>query len=387
MRPRHAWFRRFVTVAFAVPVVMAPTPVGAFPRPIHCGGAVRSALVHYVLSPDPRWDERPNTYNWYGWSLREVAERGITRWVGPRNRDATVMVRMSSTNFAGARHVDVVFSDSPGGNPSVPGHFSCGMNRLEINPTFTPYGAGMFADTLAHEMGHAIGAEHTGLKDSLFYGGDGPPTMSTCNDEELLSYTNDDAAVTTHKQAIGASRTLTADYGFETGIRWFTGSGAKPSLVAGSTSGGSYHAMVLPNSSYDNVVQTVNWSMGWDELVRPSLQYVTPGATTGNVKVQLWQRDVTYAYDTTKGYCGFVMRNVDMNVRTPAPPVETGWNLVKEDLYPVSGAWRIGIPQYDYLVQSVTNGSVDLRVRVYSTAAAAGAYVHAHYDDLRIQED
>ena len=370
--------------AVATIAVLVPAPADAFP-PGTNSCPLRSPKIWYDITGSG-WDEA------FAWgtsdTYRQVAQRAFARWVITENRDGTSIARMSPYGFTNARRVEVFFSGTPDNVFEYEaGGYDCQQDAIYLDPDLKRYGPQVFEYVLAHEMGHALNLRHTGELDSQYGGHDGVPLMSTCLLGEVGTIArNDDHASLTYVHAIGANRTLTADYGFEAGIRFFSASGAQPQHVTGSTSGGDYHVSIVPNSSLDNIVQTVNFSAGASKVVMPTLQYMTPGATSGNVKVELWSRPVTYRYSTGEGSCGYPVPNVDMNVRTPEPDYPYGWNLVKTDTYPLSNTWRVGQPSTGYLVPTVTNGSVDLRIRVYTTAGIAGGYIHTHYDDVRIQE-
>jgi hypothetical protein len=354
-------------------------------------GAYRGNNVQYVFSSDSRWNSSSNS-GWNGATPKQVAASGFGVWALARNRDATPIVKMSATAQTGSRAVSVRLVGYPGGDPFLLGAFSCdsGVNVLELNeimiesyPSSTE-----FYETATHEMGHGISLHHTGSTDShVPYD---TPLMSPTGSG--IFYGLDDAAVVSHHYAIGANDTFTANYGFENGLDWYTWSGAPVTLTTGSTSGGVYHATVVPNSSGDNLNQSVAVMNATGRWVRPSMQYVTPGATSGGVRLQLYQRDVKYEYDNSaeNQNLKFPLRDRNMDVRTSGV-VESAYYVVRSESFPISNSWRTALTSQHQIPpildsSSRVAGGVDLRLRVFSTASVAGEYIHVHYDDVRIQE-
>ena len=376
----------------ALTVALPSAPAHAYSIKDGCEeGAYRGNNVQYVLSSDSRWNSVPNP-GWNGATPKSVAESAFSVWTLARNRDATPIVKMTSYARTGARQVSVRMVGRPGNNPFLLGAFSCesGVNVLEINEimieSYPDFSA--FYETAAHEMGHAISLHHTGANDSHVPGD--RPLMTP--QAPGIFYGLDDAAAVSHHYAIGANDSYTANYGFENGLDWYSWSGAPFTLASSGTPTGAYHAMAVPNSSSDNLRQSiavVNASGRW---VRPSMQYVTPGATSGGVKFHLYVREVKYVYDnsTENVNLGYPLRDRNMDQRTIG--VSDGeYYVVKSEGFPTSNTWRTALTSQYQIPQILDSsnrvaGGVDLRVRVFSSAAISGGYIHVHYDDVRIQE-
>lgn len=356
-----------------------------------CGGyGPQGSVIQYAFGAGS-WDAVPQAWLAAGSTTppRSRAVTALRTWTTWRNRNATPTARVESYHQAGSRVVTVVQTNAPAGDPNAAGFFDCASSTIELNTDLLSDPPSKFSEVASHEMGHALSFLHTGRDDSLHKAGTPPyPLMATCG-VTGRGHTNDDVAGLTYFYGVAANKTLSANYGFENGLAFFGASGAQPTLATGSTSGGSYHAMLLPNSSSDNVHQGISHARGHGKYVRPSMQYVTPGATTGGVRMQLYARDVTY---TGSPGCAFPIAGRDMNHRVNGS-FEYEWVLELDETLPTSNAWRVGTTPYRYYVPFVAdangteNGAVDMRLRVFSSAGTGGGYVHVHYDDLRIGEE
>lgn len=383
--------RRVLTAGLAVALVMAgASDANAYSVKPDCGTAPPGRIVQYVFSSSPQWQ----AYNpvWDD-SADFVVARAFKRWDNEMSRNATPLVSIDDAAAQGSRAITATFVTNPGGDPDARGNYLCKTHVIEFNTTLLDLPVAALVATATHEMGHALGYQHTGMSDSLTPAGY-LAVMSTCHGDDK-SIETDDAAAETHSYGIASNRTLTANYGFENSwdaVEHFGASGAAPSVASGSTSGGLRHATVAPASSSDNVNQTVALVNASGTWVRPSMQYTTPGATAGAVRVQMWAREATYPYQASP--CNaFPLPNRNFNLRAKGS-FESEWYLALDETLPLSSTWRVGMTANQYYVPLVLdnsvppreNGGIDLRVRVYSNASASGGYVHVHYDDLRIQE-
>jgi hypothetical protein len=81
--------------------------------------------------------------------------------------------------------------------------------------------------------------------------------------------------------------------------------------------------------------------------------------------------------------------NKQMNERSEEDP-NVGWILAQSPSpFSLSSTWRVGMPSYTWTIPTYLYNdpiAVDVRLRIFSTAANSTGYVHVHYDDLRIQE-
>ncbi|HEX8001249.1 MAG TPA: hypothetical protein VF519_00980 [Mycobacteriales bacterium] len=358
--------------------------------------AYRGNNVYYNLGTSSVWDT-PKA-NWGNATPRQVITSAFAVWTLAKNRNGTPLARVSSQPQTGAREVKVIFTSTPGGAFFRLGAFvKCGdplINRIELAEILlgTGYDAQELYETASHEMGHALGLHHSGLEDSLRTS-DTESMMSTGH-EAPLGYNLDDAAALSHHWAAGSGRTFTANYGFENQLDFYSASGAQPVWATSGTYEGAYHATVVPNSTSDNLNQSVAVTHATGTYVRPSVQYVTPGATAGVVRLQLFARDTTYVYDASQENVNlfFPLRTRDMNIRLKGA-FEYQWYLaLDEPSLPLSNSWRSGTTPYRFYIPPVADpyatdaGTVDLRLRLFSSASIAGGYVHVHYDNVRVQE-
>ncbi|HEX8001392.1 MAG TPA: hypothetical protein VF519_01715 [Mycobacteriales bacterium] len=389
MRGRLA---RAVAIACAAVTALPAPAAQAYTAAVYDGCkrlGPQGAVIRFVFSGDSRWDTTPQAWLDAGTTTtpRARATAAFQSWNVWRNRDATPITRIAPTAQVGSRTVTVALVPAPANDRAASGFFDCPNSEIEVNEALLQSAPSLFWETSAHEMGHVISLMHTGKDDSLDVGWAPNPLMGSCG-VTGRGHTTDDVAAIAYHYGVAADDTLTANYGFENGLDFFAASGAAPTVATGSTSGGATHAMVLPNSTADNVHQSVSHARGHEKYVRPSLQYVTPGATTGALRLQLFSRDVTY---TSSSGCSWPIFGRNMNLRVNGS-FEYEWVLELDDYLPLSSTWRAGTTSYRFFIPFVADangneaGATDMRLRLFSSAAIPGGYVHVHYDDVRIQE-
>lgn len=370
-----------------------PPPASGYSAFVYSCGQLgpQGRTIRFVFGSETEWNTSPQAWRDAGTSTtpKTRATAAFEGWNEWRNRNATPITAISPDPQTNARQITVALVPSPGNDSDAFGYFNCTDNRIELNKSLLAGSPWFFTEVATHEMGHAISLMHTGDDDSLEPWTARPkPTMATCGTTGRPLTTDDVAAITYH-YGLAADATLTANYGFENGTELFGASGVPPTSVTGSTSGGQYHARVAPNTSSDNIHQSVSHARGHHKFVRPSLQYTTPGATDGGIRLQLYSREVTYAANNTG--CGWPISGRNMNSRVNGS-FEYQWVLELTETLPTSSTWRVGTTSGKFWIPFVSDGNgneigaTDLRLRLFSSASVSTGYVTVHYDDVRIQE-
>lgn len=263
-------------VAGSLAAAATESPAAAFPQALN---NCNDRTIDWYFSDD--WGTRPTARGW--------AEAAIGLWNQP-------------LDFNGSQLVEVVHDqDNPGGVQNVEvdlefhettyGSSECDLGaRIWINSRWA--GIKSFVWKVSkHEMGHLIGAEHTGAKDS--YGNvpggtasDNAPIMSTCIDRSNFSdthniFSQDDYAYLNWQHSATTNRQATANWGFEQGTRFW---GLKNLSATGNdklehvTSGGATGPGYIRHKNIDGSVifQTVNIATDGDD------EQYTPWWTNNN---------------------------------------------------------------------------------------------------------
>lgn len=303
-----------------------------------------------------------------GWSGPEQAfiRGGSSDWSTVRDYDARPLVTL--TEGGGIK----VYPNDAG--PNIYGSASCepdvpGLGRdamwVSSNPTFADDEA-FYRNVARHEMGHMLGLEHSGNRDSEVLDRR-VPTMATCiasGTEEFRqkSLSQDDAEYLTHvhsdlgRTGISPQAPFHANVGFEQGLSYWGHQGGAIDLrpVGGAT--GPAYIGFRADTANDYVYQTATVRSGKGRAQAKLNHEQEIPLSPGQLKVTLWRRPVGYRGDNRCSY-PYVKSMNDPEIGGPFQLVaESPWVSPAADWSPLaSSLYELGGTGHQ------------LQVRVFST--------------------
>jgi len=294
-----------------------------------------------ALAQDP-WKCEDRTIDWYfssAWdgypSARGWAREAIGLWNQPLDYNGSTLVDVEEKSDSGGGSNTLVnlqyheeiygYSDCP---PLV-GAF------LWLNSDFV--GSRDFVRRVAkHEIGHLLGAEHSGAKDSN--NGDDPPIMATCLSPSSFHTTNiltqDDYAYLNWLWSSTSNRQITANWGFEQGTSfwgfWNSGSSSYGHVTTGGATGPAYvrHKNVATSVGGSYLYQTIELANGDDNesyRVVGNYKVESGNAQDTGVSVALLRQNLNHS-DSSNG-CDYADGLVNLNDPTPDTYSQYGDNM------------------------------------------------------------
>lgn len=363
--------------------------VGLFKRVALPAGIALAALT--LAAPAQAYPQDPNncndstiTWNFDGsWNnyatARGWARAAINLWNQPLDYAGARLQTVSEVVTGGS--VVVQLKDAPSNSY---GSSECTFGAsMYINRDYV--GSQSFVYKLSrHEMGHLIGMEHTGSKDS--WNGDNPPTMSTCIDRSLFNTANilsqDDQAYSNWLHGVLANRQLHANIGFEQGFGLWGRSGGTVEWQSSGGATGPGRIRHLTSSSTSYVYQTINLATGDDsgQPYRSVINYkVASAGHSGIIEGELFRQNITYG----GGDNGCEYADGLQNLNSPSYSTSGFVNVATTGPIGLAGktSWTSGASVWEY--PPMANG-YRMQLRVYSHAKdSAGASQWVYLDNLR----
>lgn len=363
------WRRNSLRVAAAAVVATAgfvaiAETAEAFPEPTGC---YRSILT-YVFDAS------------VGASDQTKITNGFEQWEDPQEYDGTKVISVNESTAGDEITVSI---------EDLGGEVLASTNCTDL-PYTIKFDDGLDTNLLeviaAHELGHAIGLNHSGRYDSF---------QSDQSIESICYYASnefsqDDHGAVTRLHGPLVPRTIQANSGFEEGSSIFWG---KSSVSSWSVNGaakrdGSFGLEWTPSSSGGYIYQTMNWAdpqSGTAFDARTNRRRKSSGTTTGSMTLWVLSRRVEYgtAYSQDCEYGQFtggasVNQNFDFDR-------SFGWVTRQQKAFVPTTTYKAETTSGSYDPSSSYEG-VDLRVKVSSTVKIGGSFATIYTDTTRVRE-
>lgn len=353
-----------VPLAVVVASLSAAAPAQAYPQePNNCN----DGSITYSFNSS--WNNYSTAKGW--------ARSAIGLWNRPLDYDGTKLETVTEASSGG---VDVQLKDAASNDY---GSSECTFGAsLWINKDYV--GSQTFVWQVSrHEMGHLLGAHHTGSQDSR--NGDNPPTMATCIDRSTFNSSNllsqDDQAYMNWLHGSLGNRQLHANIGYEQGFGLWGSSGGTVEWqsTGGATGPGRIRHKTPGFGTY--VYQTINLAVGDDggnQSYRTVINYKVASGIGGTIEGEMFRQNISYPGDNSCSYSDGLQ-----NLNSPSYSSSGYVDVATTGPIGLSGktSWTLGSSVWEY--PPAADG-YRLQMRVYSHAKdSAGTSQWVYLDNVR----
>lgn len=314
-------------------------------------------------SNDGRYVFEDGVGTWTG-PEKAAARAGFNGWRALRSESAGLIANIRELNVA-PRLVVVrgVPGPTPGAYQDLDGdgwndyQTRANCTKMQISSPGTELA--QLQRSSAHEMGHALGLRHTGRKDSRpaephsygsgFYeaatSGEVPLVNGNCSGySHDGSPSNDDWASLARRSS---APVVTADSGFESGVRAEIWRGTDVVTQTTSSPSGAFHVSIGANTSLEQRVRIMHWTT---QQFRTRGHYKAADASAGTIGYKTWGKRLSYG----SWECG-------------APSyVDTDWFLIWGSNPALTTSWANHVPSYHAWSGAPANYAFELRLEIFN---------------------
>lgn len=369
---RHHTTVRLMAIGILAAIVMTsvPEPADAHPYQRRSGSACN--LLRIAWEPAGSWSGKDH--------LGPAVSAAMQDWHQINNYQGQQLVPSATSSTA---RIQVRWSEAPGGNRNSNGHVNCSSwpPTMTLNENLDTEAA--VRVVARHEFGHWLGLFHTGRSDS--FGGE-TPAMATCIGRGLgRTVSNDDFGALVDRRDNIARGGVTANPGFENGLRyWEGGNGLTAQLGGGAGRNGNGYAVIRATTDHSFLQVQANHvdypgslSRSGDHSFGIWLAARTSGISYGHMRSTVQFRSVSY---DPPGTCSYSTGR-DQNERSTGRWVEHINNYL---LAPGGVSWT----SYTTSSWSRASWGLDMRGRLYPRVTSDPSGIlrtSLHVDDMRVQ--